>query len=122
MASWWSERRSIRRTPMAGCPQTARASHLCVTHPFQNRDLANLGWLKMIPKDAAGSLILALHIDHCPRGGDQIDRQVVCGHHQMPPQDLSWVHGRCHRRMVINLACVDQDSILQVRIAAAFAD
>ena len=54
--------------------------------------------------------------------GDQVDRQVVGGHHQVLAQDLDRVDGGRDRRVVVDLAGVDQEPVLEVGEAAALAD
>ena len=93
-----------------------------IPHAFQHRDLADLRWLQVVPEDAARALVLALDFDHRARRSDQVDGKVVLRGHQVLAEDLDRVHGRRHHRVVVDLAGVDQDSVLEVVVAAALAD
>ena len=106
-------------TPKCAAPYALRSG---VAHSFENGDLADLRGLQVVPENPAGPLVLALDVDHGARGGDQVDRQVVRGHHQVAAEDLGGVDGGRHRRVVVDLAGVDQDPVLEVRVAAALAD
>ena len=65
-----------------------------VSHPLQHRDLVDLRRLEVVPEDAARAVVDALDVDRRARGDDQVDREVVVGHHQVLAQDLDRVDGR----------------------------
>ena len=69
-----------------------------------------------------GRVVLALDLDHRARGRDQVDRQVVVGDHQVLAQDLDRVDGGRDRGVVVDLARLDQQPVLEVGEAAALAD
>src|SRR5262245_61552382 len=93
-----------------------------VAHPLQDRDLADLRWLQVVPENPARPGVLAFDLDHRPRCGDQVHRQVVRRGLQVLPQDLNRVNGRSDRGVVVDLARLDQQAVLQVRETAALAD
>src|SRR4029077_20207669 len=95
---------------------------LGIPHPFQNRYLADLGRLQVVPEDSPRPLVLALDLDHGARGRDQVDREVVGDHRQVAAQDLDRVDGGGDRRVIVDLAGVDQDPVLEIVVAAALAD
>src|SRR5829696_4152608 len=89
-----------------------------VAHPLEDRDLANLRWLQVVPQDSARARVLALDLDHRPRGRDQIDRQVMGGALQVLAQDLDRMRGGGDGGVVVDLAGLDQESVLEVGEAA----
>src|SRR3954451_308617 len=93
-----------------------------VAHPLEDRDLANLGRLQVVPEDPAGPGMLALDLDHRARRCDQVHGEVVGGRLQVLAQDLNRVHGRRDGRVIVDLAGLDQEAVLEIREAAALAD
>ena len=85
-------------------------------------NFADLGRLEVVPEDAAGAVVLALDLDHRAGRGDQVAGKVVVGDHQVLAQDLDRVDRGGDGDVGVDLARVDEDPVLEVVVAAAFAD
>jgi AAA ATPase-like protein len=122
--NWGSPRAASSATSWTTTPEGARtpASALGVTHAFEHGDLADLGGLEVIPEDAAGAVVLAVDLDHRAGGGDDVAGEVVGGDHQVLAEDLDRVDGGGDDDVGVDLARLDEDPVLEVVVAAAFAD
>src|SRR6202012_5877342 len=111
------------RSPSGEATRSARveAVRSGVAHAFEHGNFADLGGLEVVPEDAAGAVVLALDVDHRAGSGDQITGKVVVGDHQVLAHDLDRVDRGADGDVVVDLARLDQDPVLEVVVAAAFA-
>src|SRR5215212_2579748 len=93
-----------------------------VAHSLEDGDLVYLGRLQVIPEDAPRPIVITLDLDNGPRGGDQVHGQIMACDHQMVAKDLDRVDRRGDDGVVVDLAGLDQDAVLEVREATALAD
>src|SRR5439155_25578372 len=120
-------RRQARTGRQSGA-QLARSARnrlnkpLRVADPLEDRDLVDLWWLEMVPKDAGRPAVDPLDLDHRAWRRDQIDGQVMVGDHQMLAQDLDRVDGGRHAGAIVDLALLDEEPVLEVGEPAALAE
>src|SRR5690349_19282721 len=117
-----TQTRSVRCKATLEAPRRGRLGAAAPEPLAEERDGVDLERPEQVPVDAARARVRGTRRDDFGRRDEEIDRKVVRQHRDALGDDLEPVDGGEDRGRLADLAFLAQQSVLEVAIAAAFAD